>query len=62
MDLVHGKEPIMAIRVHLADDHTMFREGLESILSSRGDAIEVVREKTLWPSSRSTSQTWSSRR
>jgi DNA-binding NarL/FixJ family response regulator len=30
------------IRVHLADDHTMFREGLESILSSRGDAIEVV--------------------
>ncbi len=31
----------MAVRVHLADDHTMFREGLESILSSRGD-IEVV--------------------
>jgi DNA-binding NarL/FixJ family response regulator len=30
------------IRVHLADDHTMFREGLESILSSRGDGIEVV--------------------
>src|SRR5215212_2591958 len=31
----------MAIRVHLADDHTMFREGLESILSSTED-IEVV--------------------
>ena len=30
-----------ALRVHLADDHTMFREGLESILSSRED-IEVV--------------------
>src|SRR5215203_5970682 len=30
-------------RVHLADDHTMFREGLESILTSRGgDGIEVV--------------------
>jgi DNA-binding NarL/FixJ family response regulator len=28
--------------VHLADDHTMFREGLEAILSSRGDGIEVV--------------------
>src|ERR687898_1787857 len=33
----------MAIRVHLADDHTMFREGLESILASHGgDGIEVV--------------------
>jgi DNA-binding NarL/FixJ family response regulator len=32
-----------AIRVHLADDHTMFREGLESILtSSGGGGIEVV--------------------
>ena len=30
-----------ALRVHLADDHTMFREGLESILSTRED-IEVV--------------------
>jgi DNA-binding NarL/FixJ family response regulator len=29
------------LRVHLADDHTMFRQGLESILSSRED-IEVV--------------------
>jgi DNA-binding NarL/FixJ family response regulator len=28
-------------RVHLADDHTMFREGLESILASR-EGIEVV--------------------
>ena len=32
----------MTIRVHLADDHTMFREGLESILASRGGGIEVV--------------------
>ena len=30
-------------RVHLADDHTMFREGLESILASRGrGVVEVV--------------------
>jgi DNA-binding NarL/FixJ family response regulator len=46
MDLVLlcGEERRMTpIRVHLADDHTMFREGLEAILSSRGDgAIEVV--------------------
>src|SRR5215204_4095880 len=33
----------MAIRVHLADDHTMFREGLEAILSSSGGGgLEVV--------------------
>jgi DNA-binding NarL/FixJ family response regulator len=32
----------MGVRVHLADDHTMFREGLEAILSSRGEGIEVV--------------------
>ena len=31
----------MTIRVHLADDHTMFRQGLEAILASRG-GIEVV--------------------
>jgi DNA-binding NarL/FixJ family response regulator len=31
----------MATRVHLADDHTMFREGLEAILSSR-EVVEVV--------------------
>src|SRR5918995_5254885 len=44
MDLVHvrRREPDMATtRVHLADDHTMFREGLESILASHG-GIEVV--------------------
>jgi DNA-binding NarL/FixJ family response regulator len=34
-----------ALRVHLADDHTMFREGLEAILSSRED-IEVVGTST----------------
>ena len=39
-----GEERCMTtIRVHLADDHTMFREGLESILASRGGGgIEVV--------------------
>ena len=37
-----GKAHTMAIRVHLADDHTMFREGLESILASRQAGIEVV--------------------
>jgi DNA-binding NarL/FixJ family response regulator len=30
-----------SIRVHLADDHTMFREGLEAILASR-EGVEVV--------------------
>jgi DNA-binding NarL/FixJ family response regulator len=33
------------LRVHLADDHTMFREGLEAILASRSD-IEVVGTST----------------
>jgi DNA-binding NarL/FixJ family response regulator len=32
----------MAIRVHLADDHTMFREGLAAILTSKGGDVEVV--------------------
>ena len=32
----------MAARAILIDDHTMFREGLVSILSSRGGDIEVV--------------------
>jgi DNA-binding NarL/FixJ family response regulator len=36
------EEPKMAIRVHLADDHTLFREGLEAILASRGGGIDVV--------------------
>ena len=31
----------MAIRVHLADDHTMFREGIASVLADYG-SIEVV--------------------
>jgi len=31
----------MATRAHLADDHTMFRQGLQSILSRR-EGIEVV--------------------
>src|SRR5215212_10814143 len=30
-----------AVRVHLADDHVVFREGLEAILASRQD-VEVV--------------------
>ena len=42
MDLVHEEGAHhMAIRVHLADDHTMFRQGLESIFSYR-EGIEVV--------------------
>ena len=32
----------MTIRVHLADDHTMFRDGLEAILASGGAGIVVV--------------------
>ena len=32
----------MAVRAILVDDHTMFREGLVSILSSRGGGIEVL--------------------
>ena len=32
----------MAIRVHLADDHILFREGLEAIFASRAEGIEVV--------------------
>jgi DNA-binding NarL/FixJ family response regulator len=32
----------MAIRVHLADDHTMFREGLAAIFTSQGGEVEVV--------------------
>ena len=32
----------MTVRVHLADDHTMFREGLEALLCSHGEGIEVV--------------------
>ena len=31
----------MATRVHLADDHTMFRQGLQAILSTR-EGVEVV--------------------
>jgi DNA-binding NarL/FixJ family response regulator len=38
----------MATRIHLADDHTMFREGLESILSSR-EGIEVVGSSSTGP-------------
>jgi DNA-binding NarL/FixJ family response regulator len=32
----------MTIRVHLADDHTMFREGLAAIFTSQGGDVEVV--------------------
>ena len=35
-------------RVHLADDHVMFRQGLEAILSSRG-GIEVVGSTSTGP-------------
>ena len=36
------------VRVHLADDHTMFREGLEAILASR-EGIEVVGTSSTGP-------------
>ena len=36
----------MTVRVHLADDHTMFREGLEAILTSRGGMEVVGRSST----------------
>src|SRR5918992_5695317 len=43
MDLVHARRRHnMAVRAILVDDHTMFREGLVSILSSRGGGIEVL--------------------
>jgi DNA-binding NarL/FixJ family response regulator len=44
MDLVHERTEaqLMAVRAILVDDHTMFREGLVSILSSREGDIEVV--------------------
>ena len=32
----------MAVRLHLANDHTMFRQGLEAIFAAHGDGIEVV--------------------
>jgi DNA-binding NarL/FixJ family response regulator len=37
---------IEAMRIHLADDHTIFREGLEAILSSREDVEVVGRSST----------------
>src|SRR5215207_9942278 len=37
---------IDAVRIHLADDHTIFREGLEAILSSRQDVEVVGRSST----------------
>src|ERR671917_805190 len=40
--------PDDAVRVHLADDHTMFREGLEAILASR-EGIEVVGASSTGP-------------
>ena len=38
----------MATRVHLADDHTMFRQGLRAILSSQ-EGIEVVGSTSTGP-------------
>ena len=38
----------MAVRVHLADDHTMFRQGLEAILASH-EGIEVVGASSTGP-------------
>src|SRR5918998_4599751 len=39
---------VSVVRVHLADDHTMFREGLEAILSSR-EGIKVVGTSSTGP-------------
>ena len=38
----------MPVRVHLADDHTMFRQGLEAILASR-EGVEVVGASSTGP-------------
>src|ERR671916_538983 len=38
----------MTVRVHLADDHTMFRQGLESILASQ-EGMEVVGSTSTGP-------------
>ncbi len=38
----------MPIRIHLADDHTMFRQGLEAILASH-EGVEVVGSTTTGP-------------
>ena len=38
----------MATRVHLADDHTMFRQGLQAILASR-EGVEVVGTSSTGP-------------
>jgi DNA-binding NarL/FixJ family response regulator len=38
----------MTVRVHLADDHTMFRQGLEAILASR-EGVEVVGSTSTGP-------------
>jgi DNA-binding NarL/FixJ family response regulator len=49
MDLVHKEgQPDMTVRVHLADDHTMFRQGLEAILASR-EGVEVVGSTSTGP-------------
>src|SRR5688500_4373320 len=41
MFMSEGERDIVT-RIHLADDHTMFREGLSSILTSQGGDVEVV--------------------
>jgi DNA-binding NarL/FixJ family response regulator len=43
---MEGPRPTDAVRIHLADDHTIFREGLEAILSSREDVEVVGRSST----------------
>ena len=48
MDLVHAEGAFMATRVHLADDHTMFRQGLQAILASR-EGVEVVGTSSTGP-------------
>src|SRR5688500_2571355 len=45
MDLVHAEGARMATRVHLADDHTMFREGLQAILAARGLSNRLIAQE-----------------
>jgi DNA-binding NarL/FixJ family response regulator len=47
-DTPNREDRRLTTRVYLADDHTMFREGLESILASR-EGLEVVGSTSTGP-------------
>lgn len=42
---VQEEEEAAAVRIHLADDHTMFRDGLAAILSSQ-DGVQIVSQSS----------------